>query len=72
MPGFGQRMPMGFFPFGPFMWLVFAVVIVVPFWVIFSKAGYSRWLSLLMTIPVINVIMLYVLAFSTWPSQRKP
>jgi hypothetical protein len=67
----GHGMPMSFFPFGPFMWLVFSIVIVVPFWAIFSKAGYSSWLSLLMAIPLVNVITLYVLAFSRWPSQRK-
>ncbi len=55
-------------PFG----LIIAVLIIIPFWFIFSKAGYSRWLSLLMLVPIVNVGMLYFLAFSTWPSQREP
>ncbi|MGB7293801.1 MAG: hypothetical protein WBD99_16660 [Thermodesulfobacteriota bacterium] len=33
-------------PFGPFMMLIFAVLIVIPFWFIFGEAGYSKWLSL--------------------------
>jgi len=64
-------MPMGFFWLGPIMWLVFAVVIIIPFWAIFSKAGYSKWLSLLMVVPIVNIIALYFLAFSTWPSLQK-
>lgn len=42
MPEAAQGMPMGFFGFGPFMWIIFAIVIIIPFWAIFSKAGYSK------------------------------
>ncbi len=51
--------------------LIVAAVIIVPFWQIFSKAGYSGWLSLLMLLPFINLIALFVLAFSDWPALRK-
>ncbi|WP_206609487.1 hypothetical protein [Thiohalobacter thiocyanaticus] len=71
MPGAGEGMPTGFFVFGPIMWIIFALIIIVPFWAIFSKAGYSKWLSLLMVIPIVNLIALYFLAFSAWPSLRK-
>jgi hypothetical protein len=43
------------------------LVVVLPFWFIFSKAGYSKWLSLLMLVPVANMVLLYYFAFSTWP-----
>lgn len=55
-------------PFGPLIMLVFAALIVVPFWFVFGKAGFPRWLSLLMIVPIANIIMLYVFAFSPWPS----
>ena len=71
MPSSGQGMPMEFFPFGPIMFIVMAAIIVVPFWMIFQKAGHSKWLSLLMVIPLVNVITLYWLAFSKWPSRRE-
>ena len=71
MQGAGNGMPMGFFPFGPIMGLIVAVVIIIPFWMIFSKAGHSKWLSLLMVVPLVNIIALYFLAFSTWPSLQK-
>ncbi len=61
--------PMG--SFGLVMMLIFAVLIILPFWFIFSKAGFSQWLSFLMVVPIVNVIMLYVFAFSDWPSLQK-
>jgi hypothetical protein len=48
--------------------LVFAVVI---YWKLFSKAGYSGWLSLLMFIPLVNFGMLIFLAFSDWPVLKE-
>ena len=39
-------------------------------WQLFSKAGYSGWFSFLMVLPLINLIALYVLAFSDWPALR--
>lgn len=61
----------GMWPFGPLMMLVMAAVVIVPFWFIFSKAGYSKWLSLLMVVPLVNVILLYYFAFSKWPMDSK-
>ena len=51
--------------------VLIALLIILPFWFIFSKAGFSKWLSLLMAVPFVNLVMLYFLAFSTWPSQRE-
>lgn len=64
-----MQMYMG--PFGLIMCLIIVVLIILPFWFIFSKAGYSKWLSLLIAVPIVNIVMLYFLAFSTWPSQRE-
>ncbi len=58
-------------PFGPLMMLVFAALIIVPFWFIFRKAGYSQWLGVLMVVPIVNLVMLYFLAFSNWPRLRE-
>ena len=51
--------------------LVFAIVFVVPTWRIVSKAGYSGAWSLFAFVPIINVIMLWVFAFSNWPATRR-
>jgi hypothetical protein len=58
-------------PFTPLlMMFVLAALVVTPFFLIFKKAGYSPWLSLLMVLPIVNFVMLYFLAFSRWPTQR--
>jgi uncharacterized membrane protein len=56
---------------GPF-WLLGAIIAIIPFWRICQRVGYSPWLSLLMAIPLVNIIFVYILAFSAWPSQRGP
>lgn len=40
------------------------IVAIVPFWPIFRKAGFPGALSLLMLIPIVNLILLYVVGFS--------
>jgi hypothetical protein len=42
------------------------VILVIPFWFIFKKAGFSPWLSILMFVPLANIIIIYVVAFSQW------
>jgi Zn-dependent protease with chaperone function len=52
--------------------LLAALIIILPYWKIFGKAGFPRILGIFMIIPLINLILLYVLAFSQWrvlPSQ---
>jgi hypothetical protein len=49
--------------------LLFAMI--VPYWQIFKKAGFSPWLSLLMLIPLVNVLALFYLAFAKWPVSSK-
>ena len=38
---------------------------------ILIKVGYSRWLSLLLLVPVVNLILIWVFAFARWPSLDK-
>jgi hypothetical protein len=49
----------------------FIVLLLLPYWKIFGKAGFSPALSLLMIVPLVNIVMLYYLAFSEWPSLKK-
>lgn len=51
--------------------LFIASVWLVPFWRIFAKAGYAGALSLLMVVPVVNVALLYFLAFTEWPIFKR-
>ncbi|SEB65216.1 hypothetical protein [Terriglobus roseus] len=61
-----QHMMLAMMPIFVLMGLIGSAVMVVPFWVIFKKAGMSGAMSLLMLFPVVNLVMLYVLAFSQW------
>ncbi len=58
----------GFHGFSGFGWVV-AVIAIIPFWKICTRIGHSPWLSLLMVVPLANLIFLYWLAFSAWPNQ---
>jgi hypothetical protein len=51
--------------------LIVAIIKVLIFCKIFSKAGYCWALGLLMLVPMANVIMPFVLAFGDWPIQKE-
>jgi hypothetical protein len=48
------------------IYLIQAVIFIVPTWFISKKAGLSPWLSLLCLFPLTGVILLYILAFAEW------
>jgi hypothetical protein len=51
-----------------FLWLF---VLAIPFWQIFKKAGFSPWFSVLMAIPILNIVVLYSFAFTRWRVPEK-
>ena len=52
------------------MWVVGALVTVIPFWKICTKAGFAGALSLLMLVPIANVVLPFYIAFAQWPVLR--
>jgi nitrate reductase NapE component len=46
------------------------IVLAVPLWKIFEKAGFPGAFGLLALLPVLNIIMFYYLAFSEWPALQ--
>jgi len=50
--------------------VVFFILAVIPMWKIFSKAGFSGWLALLLFIPLVNLVVLYYVAFSNWKTGQ--
>lgn len=62
-----QHMMAAMVPVIGFFVLVVYVLIIIPFWFAFKKAGLSPWLSLLTLIPGIGFLLtLYILAFARW------
>ncbi len=51
--------------------LIIVAVKTLIFCKIFSRAGYSWALGLLMLVPIANIVMLFVLAFVEWPVQQE-
>ncbi len=60
--------------FSYYHWLFFlivAAVLIVPFWRIFPRAGWPAPMALLMMVPVLNWVLLWVLAFKRWPGDKE-
>lgn len=49
--------------------LIVAVLLVPPFWVILPRAGIPAPVALVAAIPLGAVILLWVLAIRTWPKD---
>lgn len=56
------------------VWYWFVVIgllfLYIPAWRIVRKAGYPGALSLLLLVPVLNIVMLWVFAFVRWPVEQ--
>ena len=56
--------------------IILALLVIVPLklliaCMIFHKTGYSWALGLLMLVPIVNILMIFVLAFGDWPVRRE-
>jgi hypothetical protein len=50
--------------------IILSVVKIIPYWRIFSRAGFSPWLSIFIILPIVDLILLYYLGFAEWPSLK--
>lgn len=64
-------LPFVFFGCYMFVILLITILTVIVFCRIFAKAGYHWALGLITLVPIGNIIMLLILAFSEWPIQRQ-
>jgi hypothetical protein len=67
-----QKMMVAMMAILPLIILVCVAIIIIPFWFICKKAGFSPWLSLLNIVPMGNLILIYVLAFAQWKVMPIP
>ena len=51
--------------------LLFTALAVVLYWRIVGKTGYPGALGLLMLVPLANIVLLVVLAFTEWPIEAE-
>ena len=52
------------------LWLAFAIFGIWCSVRIIRRAGYSGWWVLILLVPVVNIVMVWVFAFSNWPALR--
>ena len=51
--------------------IVVTLILILPAWRIFAKAGFSGWMGVGICIPVVNVGLWFFLAFVEWPLERE-
>ncbi|KCZ85456.1 MULTISPECIES: hypothetical protein [Hyphomonas] len=53
------------------VYLAIIVLFIVGYWKIWSKAGFNGAWSLLMLVPLVNLIAFLYLAFADWPIHKR-
>jgi hypothetical protein len=61
-----QKIVLAFMAIMPVLVCIGLAIVIVPFWFICKKAGFSPWLSMLNIVPLGGMVLWYVLAFSEW------
>ena len=61
-----QRIVLAVMAILPLLIIIGMAIVIVPFWFICKKAGFSPWLSMLNIVPFGTLILYYVLAFADW------
>lgn len=51
--------------------IIMASVVIIPIWRICQRTGYPGWVSILILVPLVNLGLLYFIAFSDWPADKK-
>jgi hypothetical protein len=66
-------MPFALFQLSPPELLILGLgaLIIWPFWRIFARAGLPGWLALGMILPLLNIVLLFVLAYARWPALER-
>lgn len=52
-------------------YIAMIVLMIVAYWKIWSKAGFNGAWSLLMLVPLVNLIAFLYLAFAKWPIHER-
>jgi type II secretory pathway component PulF len=69
-PASGMALGAFFAAYGIFL-LIILIISIVIYWRIAMKAGYPGAYSLLLLIPLVNLIVILMFAFSQWPIERE-
>jgi hypothetical protein len=53
------------------MFVVWIAVVTIPVWRIVKRAGFPGFWSLLVVVPLVNLIALWIFSFSRWPAEGR-
>lgn len=62
------------YSYGPVHWvwlIVMIAVVIYPVSRILGRIGFSPLWSILMFIPLVNLVALWIVAFADWPGRRQ-
>ena len=51
--------------------IILALLTLPPWWMLWKRTGHSPWISLVMIIPLVNIVMMWVIAFKKWPLEER-
>ena len=69
VPGAGAALGAFFAAYAIFL-LIILVISIIIYWRIATKAGYPGAYSLLLLVPIVNLIVIIMFAFTEWPIER--
>ncbi|MHC6800150.1 hypothetical protein ACYTR9_07515 [Vibrio antiquarius] len=53
--------------------IILSLIVLIPillFGPILKKAGFSKWWSFIMLVPIVNIIAIWVFAHIKWPAEE--
>jgi hypothetical protein len=50
---------------------ILSLLQIVPFWRIFRRMGVPPWLAIMASVPLVNLVVLYYVALTPWPVERR-
>jgi hypothetical protein len=57
---------------GEFLGIVLYILgVAVPSMIVVRRIGYSRWWGLITLVPLVNMVMLWILASANWPLEER-
>ena len=55
-----------------FIWMIiYVVVMIIPIAKILGRIGFNQWWAAIAIVPMVNLIFLWILAFTDWPHERE-
>jgi hypothetical protein len=61
-----------FSPWHIIVLMLVTFLIQAPWWIIYRKAGFRPWWSLLVLVPLVGTICIWWFALKDWPALKRP